>query len=146
MLKKLPLGIQTFRKLRESNCIYVDKTEYAYNLITKGQCYFLSRPRRFGKSLFVSTLKEILSGSKELFEDLWIGTSDYQWKRHAIITLDFTTLNIKSIDLFEESLVETLKIIALEYEIELTIKSNAIQSVFTELIRMLHKNMDAYLF
>ena len=58
-MRKLPIGIHTFRKLRDDNCVYVDKTEHAYNLITRGYRYFLARPRRFGKSLFVSTLSEI---------------------------------------------------------------------------------------
>ncbi len=80
MLRKLPLGIHTFSRLRKDNCVYVDKTEHAYNLITRGYHYFLSRPRRFGKSLFVSTLHEILSGNKALFNDLWIAQSDYHWK------------------------------------------------------------------
>ncbi|MDE0123259.1 MAG: AAA family ATPase [Bryobacterales bacterium] len=66
----LPIGIHTFRKLRESNCYYVDKTGYAVRLVEEGTHYFLSRPRRFGKSLFLDTLKELFEGSRELFEGL----------------------------------------------------------------------------
>ena len=68
--RRLPIGIQTFRKLRESNCYYVDKTPYALQLVDEGTHYFLSRPRRFGKSLFLDTLKELFEGSRELFEGL----------------------------------------------------------------------------
>ena len=90
--------------------VYIDKTEYAYKLITGGRRFFLSRPRRFGKSLFISTLKEILFGSKEMFEDLWIEKSDYRLAiSRSLYRLDFTTLDIKSIDLFEQSLYHALK-------------------------------------
>ncbi len=74
-LKNLPLGISTLSLLLESNGIYVDKTEYAYHLIKQPGRFFLSRPRRFGKSLFVDTLKEIFEGNQKLFEGLFI----YLW-------------------------------------------------------------------
>ena len=88
MSKKLPIGVQTFRKLREEGFLYVDKTRHIYQLITGGEVYFLSRPRRFGKSLTISTLEEIFLGNKELFEGLWIYQSDYDWKRHPVVRLD----------------------------------------------------------
>lgn len=72
MLPKLPLDLSTFREIRKSQYLYVDKTKYAYDIITGGRRFFLSRPRRFGKSLFVSTLREILHGNKSLFDGLWI--------------------------------------------------------------------------
>ncbi|MDE0126931.1 MAG: AAA family ATPase [Bryobacterales bacterium] len=65
--RRLPIGIQAFRKLREDNCCYVDKTGFAVRLAREGIHYFLARPRRFGKSLFVGTLKEPIEGSRELF-------------------------------------------------------------------------------
>lgn len=70
---RLPIGIQTFRKLREDNCHYVDKTAFALKLAEEGTHYFLSRPRRFGKSLFLDTMKELFEGSRELFEGLEAG-------------------------------------------------------------------------
>ena len=70
--KLLPIGKQDFKKLIESNCIYVDKTEHIYRLVTQGFYYFLSRPRRFGKSLLVSTVKELFEGNRPLFEGTWI--------------------------------------------------------------------------
>jgi predicted AAA+ superfamily ATPase len=63
----LPIGIQTFAKLREDDCYYVDKTPLALRLIEEGSVYFLSRPRRFGKSLFLDTLKELFEGHQALF-------------------------------------------------------------------------------
>lgn len=72
-MKKLPLGIQTFRKMIEEDFLYIDKTKEIYNLISgDSQYYFLSRPRRFGKSLLISTLEELFAGEKHLFEGLWI--------------------------------------------------------------------------
>src|SRR4029077_3240375 len=108
MLQRLPLDINTFRELRESKYLYVDKTKYAYDLITGGRRFFLSRPRRFGKSLLISTLKEILSGNKDLFDGLWISKSDYQWKQYGVISLDFSTLDIDSIEGLKRSLCRAL--------------------------------------
>ncbi|MDE0628921.1 MAG: AAA family ATPase [Bryobacterales bacterium] len=68
--KLLPIGIQTLRKVRERNCYFVDKTGFAVRLAEEGTRYFLSRPRRFGKSLFLDTLKELFAGSRELFAGL----------------------------------------------------------------------------
>lgn len=73
---KYPIGIQDFRELRSGDYHYVDKTKYIYQILTKGKYFFLSRPRRFGKSLLLSTIRELYSGSKDLFEELWI---EDQW-------------------------------------------------------------------
>ena len=89
MKKLLPIGIQTLKTIIEKNYIYVDKTETIYKLITEGQYYFLSRPRRFGKSLTVSTLEEIFSGNKELFKDCWMYNSSWKWDKYPIIKIDF---------------------------------------------------------
>ena len=70
-MKPLPIGIQSFSELRKGGYLYVDKTEDIHRMITSGKPYFLSRPRRFGKSLLVSTLEEIFKGNKELFEGLY---------------------------------------------------------------------------
>ena len=85
----LPIGIQTFRKLREGNCYYVDKTGYALSLVTEGTHFLLSRPRSFGKSLFLDTLKELFTGSRELFKGLRI-YRHWDWSvRHPVVRLDF---------------------------------------------------------
>ena len=70
--RRLPIGMQTFRKLREQDCYYVDKTPYIGRLLEAGTHYFLSRPRRFGKSLLLDTMKELFEGNRELFEGLHI--------------------------------------------------------------------------
>ena len=88
-LKNLPLGISTLSLLLESNSIYVDKTEYAFQLIKSPGRFFLSRPRRFGKSLFVDTLKEIFEGNQKLFEGFYIHDK-WDWsKKYPVIKLDF---------------------------------------------------------
>ena len=85
----LPIGIQTFRTLRERNCYYVDKTAYALRLVDEGTHYFLSRPRRFGKSLFLDTLKELFEGSRELFEGLH-AHGHWDWSvRHPVVKISF---------------------------------------------------------
>ena len=87
--RRLPLGIQTFRELRELECYYVDKTTYVKRLLDKGKYYFLSRPRRFGKSLFLDTLKELFEGSEELFAGLYIHER-WTWSaRHPVVRLSF---------------------------------------------------------
>ncbi len=87
---KLPIGIQTFSKLRETNSLYIDKTKEALDLITNHNCVFLSRPRRFGKSLFLDTLRNIFEGKKEYFKDLYIEDKyDFSIK-HPVIKITFS--------------------------------------------------------
>ena len=87
--RKLPLGIQSFRKVRETGCYYVDKTAYMKRLVDEGAHYFLSRPRRFGKSLFVDTLKELFEGAEPLFRGLAIHEA-WDWSaQRPVIRLDF---------------------------------------------------------
>ena len=104
----LPFSLQSFLKLRNLNCLYVDKTKYAYDLIVQEQSFFLSRPRRFGKSLFLSTLKEILLGKKEHFDGLWISKSDYKWPVFGVIHLDFSRLKSANSTTLEESICQNL--------------------------------------
>ena len=93
--RRLPIGTQTFSKLRERDCYYVDKTAYIEQLWNSGDCYFLSRPRRFGKSLFVDTLKEVFEGNKELFRGLHIHDR-WDWSvRHPVVRLSFGSGNFK---------------------------------------------------
>ncbi|MDY5034207.1 MAG: AAA family ATPase, partial [Prevotella sp.] len=78
-LKRLPVGIQTFQKLVEQDCLYVDKTEYIYKLTKYSNYIFLSRPRRFGKSLLVSTIQSYFEGRRELFKGLYIDSVEKEW-------------------------------------------------------------------
>jgi hypothetical protein len=97
MLKPLPTSIQTFCDLINGGYLYIDKTQYLYELIrdTKG-VYFLARPWRFGKSLLISTLDEIFQGNKELFKGLWLYDSPYQWQPHPVIRIDFSRHAVKN--------------------------------------------------
>ena len=88
--RRLPIGIQTFRKVREQDCYYVDKTTYIERLLEEGTHYFLSRPRRFGKSLFLDTLHELFEGAEELFEGLHIHQGRDWSARHPVVRLDFS--------------------------------------------------------
>ena len=95
MKRRLPIGIQTFREIREDGCYYVDKTAYIRRLLDEGKHYFLSRPRRFGKSLFLDTCKELFEGSEALFEGLAIHDS-WDWSvRHPVVRLSFGKGNFK---------------------------------------------------
>jgi len=135
-MKELPLGIQNFKEIIEGNYIYVDKTQYIYNLLKQAKYYFLSRPRRFGKSLLLDTIAEALKGNKELFKGLWIYNSDYAFKKHPIIRLDMSNIANKTPDALEESLSFYLKIC---YEAEGFIYEESIASnAFLKLIMLLH--------
>ncbi|MDY5968074.1 MAG: AAA family ATPase, partial [Sphaerochaetaceae bacterium] len=90
MNKIIKTSTSSFEAMRKQNTVYVDKTEYLYNLIQiEGGYFFLSRPRRFGKSLTLSTLKAIFEGRKELFDGLYIGQTNYEFKKHPVIHIDF---------------------------------------------------------
>ncbi len=93
MYKKLPVGIQGFEKFRTDNFLYVDKTEYVYRLVHNNVPYFLSRPRRFGKSLLLSTLKAYWEGKKELFQGLAIEKAEKNnpdaWQKYPVFYFDF---------------------------------------------------------
>ena len=89
---KYPIGIQQFEKLREEGWVYVDKTSHIHQLVSKGSYYFLSRPRRFGKSLLISTLKAYFEGRKDLFQGLAMEQLEQEWRVHPVLHLD---LNIE---------------------------------------------------
>lgn len=98
-MKKIGLGIQDFAELKEKNFIYVDKTESLHQLIDEGKYYFLSRPRRFGKSLLVSTLKELFEGNKKLFEGCW-NYDQWNWDdQYTVLKIDFTSVQYQELGL-----------------------------------------------
>ena len=88
MKRNYPVGIQNFEKIRSGNYCYIDKTELIYKLVKSGQYYFLSRPRRFGKSLLISTIEAYFQGKKELFEGLAMETLETEWTEYPILHLD----------------------------------------------------------
>ena len=114
MCKLYPVGIQNFEKIRRDGYCYIDKTALVYQLVKTGSYYFLSRPRRFGKSLLVSTLEAYFQGKKELFEGLDIHELEKEWKQYPVIHLD---LNAKKFDA-EEDLIRLIDRQLLVYEEE----------------------------
>ena len=118
--KKLSLGIQDFENLRERNCYYVDKTHLIKELIDDGYCYFLSRPRRFGKSMIVSTIKRLFEGKKELFEGLSIYNNwDFSEKnQHPVIRISFDAGRNKTPNKIDENIILQLESIEQDYDID----------------------------
>lgn len=137
-LKLLPLGEQNFKKIIEKDLLYVDKTEEIYKLLAKKATYFfLARPRRFGKSLLISTLEEIFNGNKELFKDLWI-YDKIDFKKYPIIKLKMNDLRYSgSTKEFENSLLNHLKDIYENYDLKL--ETNDYVIAFKDLIHKLSK-------
>ena len=90
-MQNLPIGLQSFEALRNANYLYVDKTRHLERLVTTNKYYFLSRPRRFGKSLFLSTLEAYFLGQKELFNGLYIEQVEKDWKEYPVLYLDLNT-------------------------------------------------------
>ncbi len=133
----LPFSLQSFSKLRNLNCLYVDKTKYAYELIIQEQSFFLSRPRRFGKSLFLSTLKEILLGKRELFKDLWIATTDYKWPVYGVIHLDFSCVDSTDATTAKASICQSLANIAFEYGLSISLSASSPNDALNTLTRAL---------
>lgn len=95
---KLPIGIQSFEQIRTGGYMYIDKTGYIRDLVNEGKYYFLSRPRRFGKSLLISTLEAYFRGQKELFEDLEISGGETAWTPYPVLHLDLNTSEYKGVD------------------------------------------------
>lgn len=108
-LQNLPIGIQNFEKIREGNYLYIDKTAWVYKLVSTGSYYFLSRPRRFGKSLLLSTLHAYFDGRRDLFEGLAIADLEQKWEKYPILHLDLNTRNYKDADALPGILNEYLE-------------------------------------
>ena len=138
-MKPLPSSLQYFPRVRSLNCLYVDKTKYAHDLIVQEKSFFLARPRRFGKSLFISTLGEILRGNKELFEDLWIGQSTYEWPTYGVIHLDFGPIESTGSQSVRQTLCQMLVDIAKDYELSITTDFTNPNAALTALTRALYE-------
>lgn len=96
--KHYPVGIETFEKIRKEGLVYIDKTDYIRHLAAGGGFYFLSRPRRFGKSLFLSTIEAFYEGKRELFEGLAISKYEQTWARHPVFRLNLVNCDVSSVD------------------------------------------------
>jgi len=136
-LKKMPIGIQSFRKIIEGDYVYADKTQYIYELLNNASYYFLSRPRRFGKSLLLDTIAETFSGDKELFKGLYIYDSDYSFERHPVLRFDMSNISNETPQALKESLVNALNIRAEEEGFNLIGSIPA--DIFKHLISSLHR-------
>ena len=102
--RRYPIGTQTFSTIIEENCVYVDKTDLVYKMTKEYRYVFLARPRRFGKSLLCSTLKEYFLGNKDLFKGLKIDALEKELVKYPVIHLDFSdckTTDLKAIKLFK---------------------------------------------
>ena len=109
---KYPIGIQDFKSIIKDGYVYIDKTALIYQLVKGGKIYFLSRPRRFGKSLLVSTLEYYFKGEKELFKGLAIDGLEQDWESYPVFHVDFNSTNFEkgeTLDAFIKGTVETGK-------------------------------------
>ena len=144
-MQKLPIGIQSFEKIREDNYLYIDKTKQILQLIQNGYCYFLSRPRRFGKSLTLSTLEAMFKGKAELFKGLyaeeWV--KEQSKNPNPVIKLDMGDLgNYENTEEFKYALIYLVKKIANDYKLNIsydeTISKNS-GLIFSQVINELYK-------
>ena len=146
--RKYPVGIQSFESIRKDGYLYVDKTRLIYQMITEEKPYFLSRPRRFGKSLLISTLQAVFEGRRELFEafttddgieqpPLYIAQTDWRWEKHPVLRFDFSAGDLQTIEQLDTLIDETLKDYERQYSITPGVKDPNIRMV--NLLRTLHR-------
>ena len=133
MPKPVQASTYTFRNLIEGGFLYVDKTRYLYELVRPATgIYFLARPRRFGKSLMLSTLEEIFLGNREFFEGLWLDASDYEWQPYPVIRFDFSSNSVNSAENLVQFFDYYLDKLARAHQV--TLRGFDYQSNFAELI------------
>lgn len=146
-MRKYPVGIQSFKNIRQDGYIYVDKTPLIYKMITEGKPYFLSRPRRFGKSLLVSTLAAVFEGRRELFEafttddgieqpQLFIATTNWKWEKYPVFHFDFSAGDLRDIEQLDTLIDATLSHYEEQYGITPKVKDANIRMI--ELLRTSH--------
>jgi hypothetical protein len=137
-IQKYPIGHQDFAKIITEDFVYVDKTHFVHKLAERGGYYFLSRPRRFGKSLLISTLDYLFRGQKELFEGLYI-YNQWEFDEYPVIKISFANIGYREIPL-EDAILKHLKSIAVSYKIEIDLDSVSI--AFKDLIHQLYQKFD----
>lgn len=143
MSQRYPIGIQEFKKIREGDFLYVDKTPYLHSLVNSAGYYFLSRPRRFGKSLFVNTIEALFQGKRDLFKGLFI-EDKWNWEEiNPVIKISFSNIDHKEIGLSKAIKIE-LRSLAKKNGFELESESNGL--MFRELIETICKNMEKLLY
>jgi hypothetical protein len=138
-IKKLPIGIPSFEEIVSNDYMYIDKTDLIHKLITTGKYYFLSRPRRFGKSLLCSTLEALFQGKRDLFKGLWIDQNgDWDWKDHPVIHISMVNISHDTPELLQNGLQEEISTIAKRYNIVfdgITTLSGKFSFLITELAK-----------
>ncbi|MDR1166109.1 MAG: ATP-binding protein [Deltaproteobacteria bacterium] len=123
-MKALPLGDPSFKKIIQRNQLYADKTKYIHEMLNVSDCCFLSRPRRFGKTLLLKTISELFQGDRELFKDLWIGAqSDFSFKRHPVLTFNMAYDKISTQNDLIDRIEDDLKDMGIEHDVVITKKS-----------------------
>lgn len=146
--RKYPVGIQSFASIREDGYLYVDKTPFIYKMITEGKPYFLNRPRRFGKSLLISTLQAVFEGRRELFEafttdygieqpQLFIARSDWRWEKYPVLRFDFSAGDLVTINQLDTLIDTALAGYEKRYGIVPEVKDANVRMV--NLMRTLHE-------
>ena len=147
-MRKYPVGIQSFESIRKDGYLYIDKTPLIYKMISEGKTYFLSRPRRFGKSLLVSALAAVFEGRRDLFEaftteqgieqpQLFIATADWKWEKYPVLRFDFSIGSLKTIEQLDTLIDFTLSTYEKQYDITPPAKDANVRMV--NLLRTLHK-------
>ena len=137
-MERLPIGIQSFESLRIEGYAYADKTKGLYDILMNGKYVFLSRPRRFGKSLLLSTFRAYFEGKRHLFEGLAIAQLEQEWKSYPVLYLDLNTGKYDTKESLDERLANNLSLWEKTYHVD----SNAMQSVatrFENVIRAAHE-------
>ncbi|MDE5791482.1 MAG: ATP-binding protein [Muribaculaceae bacterium] len=134
---KYPIGEQSFESLREGNFIYVDKTRYIEKIVNGSQYYFLGRPRRFGKSLFLSTMKCFFEGKRELFKGLYIDTIDWDWEPYPVLHLDLNNQQYKEENNLDILIENFLSIKEKEYDITPAQQDHSVR--FSNLIKGMYE-------
>ncbi|MDR1872607.1 MAG: ATP-binding protein, partial [Deltaproteobacteria bacterium] len=135
----LPIGAADFRLIREFGLYYADKTKFLYPIVQVPLPYFLSRPRRFGKSLLLETLESILRGQRELFQGLWIDQSDYHWTPYPVIRLEMNNVVENDVVTMEETLSRNLATIAKNEGVE-NLEKNSPKNMLGDLIDSLYQD------
>lgn len=147
-LRKYPVGIQSFETIRRDGYIYIDKTPLIYKMISEGKPYFLSRPRRFGKSLLCSTLAAVFEGRRELFEafttddgieqpQLFIANTNWRWEKHPVLRFDFSAGDLRTIDQLDRLIDSTLRRYEMQYGIAPSVTDTNLR--MQDLLRFTHE-------
>ena len=144
IMKDLTSSVYSFENLIKGNFLYIDKTEYIWQLIRPANAmYFLSRPRRFGKSLTISTLKAVFEGKKELFKGLAIYDKPYDWKPYPVIHLDMAGCDVHTEEDLRDYLARMMSRLAKQHKVTVNIQRTQLSSSFSDLIEEIAKDTPA---